>query len=128
MRTAGRVICHLLVLACVAGLSGCGKKADENKPIEQVTAEAEQMSTKDLRSMAEAYHAKIVAKQAELDQFVKKLAEIPALEQLGKEAGAIKSDMDNLSKAISALTERFKIYYDKLKDKGGDLSGLELGT
>jgi len=31
-----------------------------------------------------------------------------------------------LQKSISALQERFKIYYEKLEEKGGDVSGLQI--
>jgi uncharacterized coiled-coil DUF342 family protein len=127
MKAMGRVTCYLLLAACVVGLLGCGKKAaDETKPISEVKAEAEKMSVADLRAMAETYRDKIMAKKGELDTLVKKLADIPLAEKLGEEAKAIQADMGDLSKAIQALTERFKVYYDKLKEKGGDLSGLEI--
>ena len=31
-----------------------------------------------------------------------------------------------LAKSVKALTERFDVYYKSLKDKKGDLSGLDL--
>ena len=127
MKAMGKVTCYLLLAACVVGLLGCGKKAaDETKPVSEVKAEAEKMSVADLRAMAETYRDKIMAKKGELDTLVKKLADIPLAEKLGEEAKAIQADMGDLSKAIQALTERFKVYYDKLKEKGGDLSGLEI--
>ena len=127
MKAMGRVTCCLLLAACVVALLGCGKKAaDETKPVSEVKAEAEKMSVADLRAMAETYRDKITAKKGELDTLVKKLADIPLAEKLGEEAKAIQADMDDLGKAIQALTERFKVYYDKLKEKGGDLSGLEI--
>jgi len=108
-------------------LLGCGKKAaDETKPVSEVKAEAEKMSVTDLRAIAETYRDKIMAKKGELDTLVKKLADVPLAEKLGEEAKAVQADMDDLGKAIQALTERFKVYYDKLKEKGGDLSGLEI--
>ena len=42
------------------------------------------------------------------------------------EVKQLKAEMDQLKKSIDDLTERFKIYYNKLKEKGGDISGLEL--
>jgi hypothetical protein len=34
--------------------------------------------------------------------------------------------MKEMNKSVSALKERFQIYYNKLKEEGGDLSGLQL--
>lgn len=116
--------CGLAVLS--VGLVGCGKKADENKPISEVKTEAEKMNVEQLRSMAMQYKEAVTAKKAEITKATTKLKEIPITEQLGTEAKKIKADIDNLNKSISALTERFKVYYNKLKEKGGDLSGLEL--
>ena len=41
-------------------------------------------------------------------------------------AKALKTEMDNINKSVSALKERLQIYLDKLKEKGGDLSGLQI--
>jgi uncharacterized protein involved in exopolysaccharide biosynthesis len=111
---------------CISGLLGCGKKADENKPISEVKTEAEKMSAKDLRAMAETYRDTIVAKKGEVENLAKKIANIPLAEKLGAEAEALNADMDSLNKSLSALRARFQIYYDKLKEKNGDLSGLEI--
>ena len=118
-------LCCLLAL-CSLGLSGCGKKADENKPISEVQAEAEKMDLDALRSMAMAYKDAITAKKADIEKITAKLKDIPVAQMLGEEAKALKSDIENLNKSISALTERFQIYYNKLKEKGGDLSGLKM--
>jgi hypothetical protein len=34
--------------------------------------------------------------------------------------------MSALNKSTEVLAERFQVYYDKLKEKGGDLSGLDI--
>jgi hypothetical protein len=107
--------------------AGCGgKKADETKPLSEVKAEAEKMGAPDLRSMAMAYKEAIAAKKADVDKLAAKVAEVPVTEMLGEEAKKLKADMENVSKSVSALTERFQVYYDQLKVKGGDTSGLEL--
>ncbi len=117
------VICSLLAL-CLCAILGCGKKADENKPISEVKAEAEKMDTDGLRDMAMVYQKAIAAKSSEVEKLSAKLKDIPAAEMLGAEAKELKADIDNLNKSISALKERFEVYYQNLKDKGGDLSGL----
>jgi hypothetical protein len=105
---------------------GCGKKADENKPISEVKAEAEKMEKAGLREMALNYKSAIEARSKEVGKLAAKLKEIPVVEMLGKEAKAIKTEMETINKSVNALKERFQIYYDKLKEKEGDLSGLEI--
>jgi chromosome segregation ATPase len=111
------VVCSLMLL-------GCGKKADESKSISDVKAEAEQMSVEKLRSMAVEYQEAIAAKKGELEKLAAKLKDIPLTDLMSEEAKGLKADIDELNKSVSALQERFKVYYNALKEKGGDLSGL----
>ena len=113
-------------------LAGCGKKdertvsADENKPMSEVKAEADQMTPQGLRTAAVAYRDAVLAKKAEVEQFVGKFRELPTEEMFGEEAKRLQTEIESANKSIAALTERFQLYYDKLKEKGGDLSGLEI--
>ncbi len=116
--------CSLVL--CSMALTGCSKKADENKPIGEVKAEAEKMNIEELRSMALKYKDAITAKQDEIAKISAELKKIPIADMLGEEAKGLKADVDALTKSVSALKERFEIYYDKIKEKGGDLAGLTL--
>jgi uncharacterized coiled-coil DUF342 family protein len=107
-------------------LFGCGKKADENKPLSEVRAEAEKMNAEKLRSMAMDYKEAVLGKKAELEKLAGQLKDIPVAKMLGDEAKGLKAEIEALNKSVSALTERFQVYYNKLKEKGGDLAGLEL--
>jgi hypothetical protein len=107
-------------------LCGCGKKADENKPIGEVKAEAEKMSIEKLRSMAMTYKDAITAQKDEVGKLASKLKDIPLTKMMGDEAKGLKADIDGLNKSVSALKERFEVYYNKLKEKGGNLSGLNI--
>jgi len=49
---------------------GCGKKADESKPLSEVKAEAGSMSVEKLRSMAITYKDAITAKKGEIEKVV----------------------------------------------------------
>ncbi len=125
MKTVRNVTFCLLVV-CFLALVGCGKKADESKPLNEVKAEAEKMSVEKLRSMALTYKDAIMAKKGEVDKVAGKLKDIPVAKMLGDEARELKTEIEALNKSVSALKERFQVYYDKLKEKGGDSSGLEL--
>jgi len=126
MKTVRDVTFYFLLVLCSLVLLGCGKKADEDKPLSEVRTEAEQMSVEKLRSMAMKYKEAIVAKSGELEKVMGELKDIPIAEKLGTEAKELTTEIENLSKSVSALKERFEVYYQKLKDKGGDLSGLEI--
>ena len=124
MKTVRKISFCLLLVLCSLVVSGCGAKADENKPLSEVKAEAEQMSVEKLRQMAMAYKDAVLAKRGEVEKFTGELKDIPIAEMLGSEAKQIKAEIENLNKSMSALKERLEVYYKKLKEKGGDLSGL----
>jgi len=126
MKTAKTITFYFLVVLCSLALFGCGKKADESKPVSEVKAEAEKMSVKKLRSTAMKYKDAIMAKKGEVEKVTGRLKDIPVAKMLGDEAKELKTEIEVLNKSVSALKERFQIYYGKLKEKGGNLSGLEL--
>jgi len=126
MNTLTRVVLCIAIAGCVLGLGGCGKKADENKPVADVQAEASKMNVEQLKAKAMEYKDAIVAKKADIEKVAAKLKEIPITEQMGTEAKALQADITNLTNSVSALTERFQIYYNKLKEMGGDVSGLDI--
>ena len=126
MQTARKVVLYSLLVASLLAIVGCAKQADEDRPISEVKAEAEKMNATDLRAMATQYKKALDAKKGDLEKLAAELKEIPVAEMLGEKAKTLKADMEKLQKSMSALQERFKVYYDKLKEKGGDLSGLEI--
>lgn len=126
MKTPKTIILYCLLALCSLLLFGCGKKADETKPLSEVKGEAEKVNVEKLRSMAMKYKEAILGKKAELEKFSGKLKDIPVAKMLGDEAKELKAEIEAVNKSVSALKERFQVYYEKLKEKGGDLSGLEL--
>ena len=126
MKTAKTITFYFLVVLCSLALFGCSKKADENKPLSEVKAEAEKMSVEKLRSMAMTYKEAITAQKDDVEKLVSKLKDIPLTKMMSDETKGLKADIETLNKSASALKERFQVYYGKLKEKGGNLSGLEL--
>jgi len=117
---------YCLLALCLLAVLGCGKKVDENKPVSKVEAEAEKTNVEQLREMALKYKEAIAAKKADIDEIVARLKKIPITDMVGEEARTLKSDIENLNKSVSALNKHFEIYYNKLKEKGGDLSELKI--
>jgi len=126
MKNVRKMSLYCLLALCSLALLGCGKKADETKPIGEVKTEAEKMGVDELRSIALKYKEAIIAKQDDIAKIGAELKKIPITAMLGEEAKGLKSDIENLNKSVSALKERFEIYYNKLKEKGGDSSGLKI--
>ena len=115
-----------MVALLVVSLLGCGSKADEDITIADAKAEADKMSVEKLKATAMGYKDAIMAKKADVEKLMDKIKDIPPMEALGGEAKGLKADMDDLNKSVSNLKARFQVYYDKLKEKGGDTSGLQL--
>jgi hypothetical protein len=132
MKTVRSICLFLLLMGCLLAPAGCSKKADrtinadENKPISEVKAEADQMSLQGLRAAAVAYKAAVQAKKAEVEQLVVKFRELPMEEMFGEEAKKLQTEIESANSSIAALTERFELYYEKIKEKGGDLSDLKI--
>lgn len=98
-------------------------QADESKPVSEVKTEADKMDASQLRAAASAYQEAIAAKKAELEKVAAQLKEIPVTDLLGEKAKQLKTQVDGLAQSIDALKTRFDVYYTKLKETGGDLSG-----
>ena len=117
---------YFLLLFCASTLLGCGKKAVENKPLSEVKNEAEKMDINQLKAMAAKYQDAIVAKKTDIEKVAAKIKDIPPAQMLSDQAKNLKADLDNLNKSVSALKDRFDIYYSKLKEKGGQLPDLKI--
>jgi hypothetical protein len=127
MKNVKGIVFYLLLLLCSLIVLGCSQKAgDENKSIDEIKAEAEKMDTAQLRAMAMKYKEAIIAKNEEIEKLIARLKDAPATEMLGDQADKIKAEVESINKSLSALEERFEVYYGKLKEKGGDTSGLEI--
>ena len=144
MRFEKRDVLSYLMILFLSITLGCSKKSDEGtppsttgagtgaasvdteKPIAEVQAQAETMTVDSLKATAIKYKEAILAKQGELSKLAAKLKEIPITEALGEEAKALKTDLQSVEASLKALKDRFQVYYDTLKKKGGDVSGLTL--
>ncbi len=116
----------LIALIPLFIMFGCGKTADETKPLSEVKAEAAKMDVDGLREMALKYKEAIQAKLEDAGKIKEELKGVPLTEMLGEKAKELKQELEPITKSINALKERFNVYYNELKKKSGDLSGLKL--
>lgn len=121
------MVLSMLAAVSVAVLSGCGGSGpDETRPIDQIKAEVEQLDLARLEKEAAKYMEAITAKQADLEKMAAKLKDIPMTELMGDDAKAIKDDLAGIKDSVSALKARLDVYVQKIKEMGGDVSGLKL--
>ncbi len=144
-----RTCAILSCLVAVSGLAliGCGKKTDKSpsasapqasagtavnvtadveKPVPEVQTQAQTMSVADLRATALQYVQAISVKKEDLQKVLAQVKEIPLAEALSEKAKTLKAEVQKIQTSIKDLTDRFQVYYNKLKEKGGDLSGLTI--
>ena len=100
-------------------------QADQTSTIPEVSARAKEMAVENLRKMAEKYQIAITATRREVKQLTDQLMALTDAEKNGPQGVDLKAKLDEVYKTLQPLKERFQVYYDALKEKGGDLSGLE---
>lgn len=120
-----RAILWVLPVAVML-IAGCGKKADPNKPIDQIQKEVEGMSVGQLQSTAKAYADEISSKTSEMKKVQEKLKGLSPKDLLGEKAKSIKDEASKIGTEIKALSERYSIYADQFKKAGGDLSQIKV--
>jgi hypothetical protein len=98
-------------------------KVDENKPISEIKAEAEKMDIKQLKAAALKYKEALAIKDVDVEKTLAKVK--PAGEMTKEESNSLVADVDNATKSIKALDERYRIYCNKFKELGGDVLELE---
>ncbi len=118
--------CMFLLTIYACAKKGAGTGVDVTTPLDQLKAAAEKMDVSQLRAKAVSYKDAIVARQPELTKISDQVKAINPAEMLSEKATQLKSQLAEVEKSISDLKERFNIYYEQLKAKAGDLTGLEL--
>ena len=105
----------------VAMLTGCGGSSstaiDENKPIDQVAADAAKMGKAELQTMVTKYEAAIAEKGKELEALQAKVKEIPITEMMGDKAKALKNDVSKITASMSKLKDQMAAYAKELAAK-----------
>ncbi|MFA7256390.1 MAG: hypothetical protein WC047_02300 [Kiritimatiellales bacterium] len=105
-------------LMLAAMLTGCGgNKIDENKPLDQVAADAAQMGRADLQKMVDQYKVAIADKGKELDAVKAKIKEIPITEMMGDKAKMLKDDVSRIAESTGKLKDQLAVYAKELSAK-----------
>ena len=147
MRIRACVILSCLVALSGPALVGCAKKADKSagssapqtgagtavnvtadveKPVAEVQTQAQTMSVADLRATAVQYAQAVSIKKEDLQKVLAQVKALPLTEALSEKAKTLNAEAQKIEASLKILTDRFQVYYNKLKEKGGDLSGLAI--
>ena len=98
-------------------IAGCGNKVRADKPISEVKSEVKAMSVEQLKTTIAKYKEVIQSKKTEIDQLAAKLKKIPVAQMMGEEAGKIKTEIQNITTSVRALTGILNVYSQALRSK-----------
>jgi Skp family chaperone for outer membrane proteins len=98
--------------------------ADLQKSIAAIESQAQTMNVADLKATAVQYQQALSAKQADLQKLAAEVKGLSITDALGDKGKALKADAQKNEADVKTLKDRFQVYYNKLKEKGGDVSGL----
>lgn len=101
-------------------------QADQGKSITEIAAGAKEMAVENLRKMAEKYRDVIAEKQQHLMEMAQKYVDLPDAERMTAEGQVLKAGVNEITKGIDTLKKCFGIYYNALKEKAGNLTGLNI--
>jgi len=101
-------------------------ETDSGRSIPEITADAKEMAVENLRRMAEKYRDVIAEKQQQLKEMTQKYIDLPDAERITAEGHKLKAGINEIKKGVDLLKERFTVYYNALKEKGGNLVGLDI--
>ncbi len=101
-------------------------QADQGKSTLDITAGAKEMAVENLRRMAEKYRDVIAEKQQQWMEMTQKYIDMPDAERITAQGQKFKADIDGIINGIDTLKERFGVYYNALKEKAGNLTGLDI--
>ena len=123
---------HVAVLLLACGLmflvTGCSKDdIDEGKSVKDFTEEIKNMDKDALRAKALKLKEAIEDKMKEMAKLQEKLPK-NATDLLSEDTKNLNSDIDKIKEAIKPLKEKLLACIDQLKEKKGDVSGLEIKT
>jgi hypothetical protein len=133
-----RIMAFVILALAVMAVVGCKEKGstpdnvtteiagiDLSKPIAEVKAAAEKMDVAQLRTMAEKCIAAVKDKESAVSALVEKQKALP-LDKIAADGQKIMDEVKEVQASITKLQEVFKVYYDALVTKGGDVSSLQM--
>lgn len=133
MKTANWVTLLSLLAVCCLVVFGCDKKeaggtapttpSQSGSSTAQAKVDADKMDVEQLRAAALKCKADAEAKTSEIEKVAQELIKALGADSADKRK-ELNTRMEGLRKSEEALYAQLKVYVEKLKEKGGDMSGL----
>ena len=101
----------ILTLLCVL-LASCAQRVDVEKPLDQVRAEASQMTEAELNKTISAYIRQIEQREKKFERLKTDAKRMSAKEVFGPKGEEIKNSLSNVRNEIQQLNIRYHIYMD----------------
>lgn len=98
--------------------------AEINQPIEDLKAKVEALAQPELLAYANTYKDVLLEKKDQLAGLADQLKGLPMAAMLGEKGKAIKDQVSQYTAQFNQLKERYRVYLDKLKSLGVDLSAF----
>jgi len=119
-----RMIPVLFLTLMLIPFTGCAKKADPKRSIEKIRKEVVAMPAAQLETYAIAYAAAIRAQKAEIAKIQLAIQKMPMDKIFNNRS--MTGKIAEIGRRAEALFERYRIYVAALREKGGDLSKVQI--
>ncbi len=101
-------------------------RADQGKSTLDITAGAKEMAVENLRRMAEKYRDVIAEKEQQWKKMTQAYIDLPDADRKAAIGQLAKAAINEIITGLKKQKECFGIYRNALKEKGGNLTGLDI--
>ncbi|HOG24172.1 MAG TPA: hypothetical protein PK590_05950 [Candidatus Omnitrophota bacterium] len=114
----------LVVLGLLTVMNGCTRKVDSERSIDKIKKDIETMSVAELEDYAMAYVSAIQSQRAQIQKIQEKIRKVPIEKFFSNQA--LQNDIKKVGRKAEALYVRYLLYVTALKQKGGDVTKVQL--
>ncbi len=100
--------------------------ADQSKSIPDIAGGAKEMAVENLREMAEKYRDVVAEKEQQLKKMTQGYLNLSDDDRKAAIGQIAKTAIDEIKTGLDIMKDRFGVYYNALKEKGGNLTGLDI--
>jgi hypothetical protein len=105
-------------------MNGCTRKVDSERSIDKIKKDIETMSVAELEDYAMAYVSAIQSQRAQIQKIQEKIRKVPIEKFFSNQA--LQNDIKKVGRKAEALYVRYLLYVTALKQKGGDVTKVQL--
>ncbi|HPW76382.1 MAG TPA: hypothetical protein PLK73_00410 [Candidatus Omnitrophota bacterium] len=114
----------LVILGLLTVMNGCTRKVDSERSIDKIKKDIEVMSVAELEDYAMAYVSAIQSQRAQIQKIQEKIRKVPIEKFFSNQA--LQNDIKKVGRKAESLYVRYLLYVTALKQKGGDVTKVQL--